>query len=183
MKKFFKAVVSIVLCVNFIFCSSSCEQNDSSKGSNSSSVRPPYQYKPIPPSPSFDFETFDWSEWEDVFEQIESKQTYVITYYIDLEYNYYVGSEWGFGVTYNGEYIESESKVVLTDSHTEIELVAFATEFDAWNDYGSTTVTFDTLEVRQKQTKWVTVIVRENNGRYTGNIAEWIFDITIERIE
>jgi hypothetical protein len=130
--------------------------------------------------------TIDWGAWETIdLGILETKSSFIVTYYTDLEYNNYVGNEWQYGVRYNGEYIKSESKIILTDSPTEIELVAFATELDDWNDYGTNHVAFDTdtLKVGQKQTKWATVIVRENEGRYTGNTAKWYFEITIERIE
>lgn len=172
MKNNFKVILSIALCVNFILCSSSCTQNDSSKSSNSSSIQPQYQYKPLSEIPSF-------PDFDAIFESIH---TYVITYSIELEYNHSVGNEWKYGVRYNDEYISSSSKIVITDSPTEIELVAFATELDKWNDYGKTYITFDALKVGQKQTKYATVIVRENEGRYTGNTAKWYFEITIERI-
>ena len=156
-------------------------QNDSSKGSDSSSIRPPSQYQPKPQPPEtptldFDIETFDWS---DLF----SEHTYVITYYTELEYNNSVGDEWRKGVIYNGEKITNSSRIVVDESTTEIEIVAYATELDKWNDYGEALVTFDALEKGQKQTKWVTFIVREDEGRYAGNTAKWYFEITIERIQ
>lgn len=183
MKRLLKITLSIALCVILIFCVSSCTQkNESSKGSNSFSIQPPYQYHPIS-EPDFDATLDALDELQSKLNDIiESQHTYVITYYIDLEYNNSVGNEWKYGVIYNNEYIENSSKIVINDSPTEIELVAFATEFDDWNDYGTTRVTFDALKVGQKQTKQAAVIVRENQGRYTGNTAKLYFEITIERI-
>lgn len=175
--KIFKIAVSCLLCVSFIFCLVSCAQEYSSADKNIAS--------PYPTTPKTQT-TPDWNairdNLDDALEQIESTHTYIITYYIDLEYNNSVGNEWRYGVSYNGEYIESSSKIVIKDSPTEIDLVAFATELDEWNDYGSTLIAFDALSIGQKQTKWATVIVRENQGRYTGNTAKWYFEITIERI-
>lgn len=174
MINFFKIVASIVLCVTFIFCSSSCARDDSGTGSNGSSIRP---LQPLE-TPSFDFDTVETRDWSELF----SKHTYFVTYHMELEYNNSVGSEWEKGVRYNGEYVSSSSRIVVDDSLAEIELEVFATELDEWNDDGTTHVTFDALEVGQTQTKWATVVVIEDEGRYKGNTAEWYFEITIERI-
>ena len=173
--KFLKIVVSLILMINVLLCSSACTQNGSSKVSNSSTISPSYKYPQLSPSPN-------WDALDGLQIQIESFPTYVITYTTKLEYNNSVGSEWKCGVRYNGEYIASSNKIVITNSSTNIELVAFATELDEWDDNGTTLVTFDTLKVGEKQTKWATVIVRENEGRYTGNTAKWYFEITVERI-
>lgn len=163
----------------------------SSSGSNSTSQNDPILYEDITPPPEFPDIDLDamqdnldklGSGLKDLWEEIESEHTYVITYTIDLKYNNSVGNEWKYGVRYNDEYIASESKIVIADSPTEIELVAFAIELDEWNDYGTTFVTFDALEIGQSQTKWATVIVREDEGRFAGNTAKWYFEITVERI-
>jgi hypothetical protein len=140
----------------------------------------------MPEMPEFDsmqedLDAFE-SELKEAFNQIESTHVYVVSYSTDLRYNNSVGTDWRCGILYNDEYIESSSKIVITDSPTEIKLVAFATEFDDWTDYGSTPVVFNALNIGQQQSMWATVIVRENNGRYTGNTAEWYLEITIERI-
>lgn len=168
---FFKIAVSIALCVTLIFCLFSCTKNESVKGANDSSIRPLE-------TPSFDFDTIETADLGELF----SEHTYVVTYRVELEYNNSVGNEWIKGVQYNGEQIASSSKIVVDKSLTEIEFEAFATELDTWDDYGSTCVVFDALEVGQEQTKWATVIVTEDEGRYTGNTAKWYFEITIERI-
>ena len=175
--KYLKIVVSVVLCVACVLCVS-CTQSEPSNASTTAPVRPPE-------TPSFDFD-IDWDAFEsgmkDALERIESEHTYLITYTKELTYNQSVGNEWDKGVRYNGEYISDSSQIIVDKSLTQIELVAFATELDLWNDYGATNVTFDVLDVGQEQTKWATVIVVENEGRYTGNRAEWYFEITIKRI-
>lgn len=180
-----KSILCIALCIVLLFSITSCGNEKAYEDGNYDDYTIPETLSPP-----------DWNDVQDAldaldelesgskdaFEQIESKHTYVITYSTDLKYNNSVGNEWRCGVRYNDEYISSSSKIVIADSPTEIELVAFATELDDWNDYGTTYVTFDALKVGQHQTKWVTVIVRENEGRYTGNTAKWCFEITIERI-
>lgn len=183
MKKFLSVAVAVALLFT-VSCSSS--------GNNSTSPKnDPIRFEDVTPPPEFPDIDLDamqdnldklGSGLKDLLEEIESEHTYVITYTIDLEYNNSVGNEWEYGVRYNDEYIASESKIVIANSPTEIEIVAFVTELDDWNDYGTTLVTFDVLKVGQKQTKRATVIVRENEGRFTGNTAEWSFEITIERI-
>ena len=179
MNKFLSLALVIAL-----LCMVSCS---SSGGNSTYKKNNPIQYEDIKPPP--DLSDIDWDamydnldKLKDLMEDIEFDHTYVITYYIDLEYNNSVGNEWKYGVRYNGEYVASESKIVIAGSPTKIELVAFATELDDWNDYGTTLVTFDALKVGQKETRWATVIVRENEGRYAGNTAKWYFEITIERI-
>ena len=166
--KIFKIVVGMVLCVACVFCSS-CVQGGSDTGFDNTSARPPE-------TPSFD--TVEIPDYGELF----SKHTYVVTYTRELTYNNSVGNEWEKGVRYDGEYISSSSKIIVDASLTEIALEAFATELDQWDDYGSTSVTFDALDVGQEQTKWATVIVVENEGRFKGNRAEWYFEITIKRI-
>lgn len=172
-----KIFVVIALFVSFVFWTCAT-QDESGKDANSSSTRMPYQAVQSLETQSFDFDTIGTIDSNKLF----SKQTYVVTYYRELRYNNSVGNEWRIGVSYNDEYIASSSKIVVDSSLTEIELVAFATELDKWNDYGTTQVTFDALDIGQWQTMWATVVVIENEGRYQGNRAEWYFEITIERI-
>ncbi len=183
MTKIRKATIIMLLCLCFILCSLSCTQNDSTA---EPSPRPSYQYQTMPEMPDFESmqEALDALEsgLKDAINQVESTHVYVISYSTELRYNDSVGTEWQCGILYNDEYISSSSQIVITDSPTEIELVAFATEFDDWTDYGSTLVVFDALNIGQQQSMWATVIVTENNGRYTGNTAEWYLEITIERI-
>ena len=178
MKRFFKILVSIILCISYICCLLACTQENSN---TNKPIQTTSQTLATPSWPSTQA-TFDESSLRDIFDQIESTHTYIITYSVNLEYNNSVGNEWDYGIIYNNEYIESSSVIIIKDNPTKIELVAFATELDDWNDCGTTTITFDALSVGEKQTGWATVIVKENNGRYEGNTAEWYFDIMIERI-
>lgn len=175
-----RIILIIVLCVSLSL--SSCSYSQTGYDTNYDSKKELV----IPPEPDWDAIHDSLDELEaglkDVLEQIGSQHTYRITYSIDLKYNNSVGDEWKYGVSYNNKYIASSSEILIADTPTEVNLVAFAIELDDYNDYGSTNVTFDALEVGQKQTKRVTVLVRENNGRYTGNTAKWQFDITIKRI-
>ena len=149
-------------------------------GSETKSIPKPYyayydvQPPELPTVETFQFETIDLSEWQ-------KERSYIITYSARLESNNHVGDSWGYGLKYDDEYIESGSTI----KHIGIfplSVRAYATEFDDYNDYGSTYVTFRSLDVGEKQSKEVTVTVSENKGRYAGNTAQWGFYITVERI-
>ena len=176
MKTFFKILVSCTLCISIVCCLFSCMRE---KAITNTSTNTTSQTLSTPNwTSTFTTFTFD----ESIFKQIEFVHTYIITYTADLEYNNSVGNEWDYGIRYNNEYIESSSKIVISNSPTKIEFVIFATEFDDWHDHGTTSISFDALSVGEKQTGWATVVVRENNGRYEGNTAQWYFNITLERV-
>ena len=103
-----------------------------------------------------------------------------VTYSAKLTQNNSVGNEWGVGLKYNGEIFEGDF-VIQQQKNNELELTAFAIEYDSLNDYGSQHINFGLLSVGETKTKQVVVIVRENNGRYTGNVAKWTFTITVKR--
>jgi hypothetical protein len=96
-------------------------------------------------------------------------------------YNNNVGNDWGGGVKFNGNYIPSGSTFSI-QSIFAIQFSVYVTEYDSYNDYGSSTISFDHLNVGETQTKNVYVTVTENRGKYTGNTAKWCFTITIKRI-
>lgn len=185
MKKVLMVVGIVVLCIASVWGLCACSYGESKTKSNNHTQINESFVEP-PPKPDFEALQMDWAEWEKewelAFEQINSRHTYVITYSVELQYNHSVGNEWDYGLSYNNSYIRSGSKIIVPDSPATVTLTAFANESDVYTDYGSTLITFDSLEIGQKQSKWATVIVRENNGRYTGNTAKWYFEITIERV-
>ena len=178
MKKFFKTISIVSLCLALGLCLHSCVQ----KGSESTSQKHYYSYtdiQPPPKIPTFEFETFDLGIWE---KEREKEKTYMITYSALLSCNNNVGNSWGYGLKYGGEYIESGCYVACNGISRGIYVTAYAIEYDNYNDYGSTYVSFDSLNVGEKRSKEVAVTVRENRGRYSGNTAQWVFQITVERI-
>ena len=173
-KKSFSYFLIIILSVSLLFSSCFQQGGESSKKSTS-----PHYYEPMPTPPKFeipeikDFPTFDPIIVED--------KTYFVTYAAYLVSNNNVGHQWGYGAKYNGEYIKSGS-YITKDGYTQFYLTVYAAEIDEYNDYGSTSVYFDSLEVGEKQTQGVYVTVRENRGKYSGHTAKWYFVVTVERI-
>lgn len=164
MKKFIIVAMCIVLSFQLLSCSQS-------SGTTPSKDKVGNPYLDLP-SYELDVPDVNLSFKEPIF---------VITYSASLVKNNSVGNDWERGLKYNGETISSGSRITH-DPQTSLSLTAFAIEDDSYDDKGSANVTFDCLEIGQKKTKQVSVIVRENKGRYKGNTAKWTFDITVERI-
>lgn len=175
MKRFFKLICIVVLCLALCSCLSSGQTASKS----TSTKKYNYSYEDIQPPKieiiTFEIETFDFEKWE-------GENTYMITYSARLSYNNHVGDSWGYGLEYNGDYVSSGSYVTCMKIAKGIAVTVYAVEYDNVSDYGSAYVTFDSIDVGKKKTKEVTVTVRENRGRYAGNTAQWIFEITVERI-
>lgn len=116
--------------------------------------------------------------------QQEEIHEYRITYCANLIYNESVGNSWGYGINYNGSHVSSGSTVSVKVSpfSDTWSIKASATEYDNYNDNGSTTVMLPILNVQETHYEEVIVTVRENRGRYSGNSAQWKFFVTIERI-
>lgn len=116
--------------------------------------------------------------------QQEEIHEYRITYRANLIYNESVGNSWGYGINYNGSHVSSGSTVSVKVSpfSDTWSIKASATEYDNYNDNGSTTVMLPILNVQETHYEEVIVTVRENRGRYSGNSAQWKFFVTIERI-
>ena len=193
MKIFVKITCIVALCVALCLCSSACDgSGNETESQNDYSYYPYYyQYQDIQPPPkieipeipdySLDFDQILGGNNDNSTSKWDSDSVFVITYYTSLSYNNSVGNEWGYGVKYNGKYVESGSRVAVS-GNLLVDITAYAVEFDSYNDYGSKTVSFKPLSIGEKNSKEVTVTVRENNGRYTGNTAQWVFEITVERI-
>lgn len=162
---------------------------DTDENETESTSYPYYLFEDIQPPPEFvPIEPITWEHLIDpsytgtFAPTVEYKEhSYIITYSARLKSNNHVGDSWTYGLTYEGENIESGSIVECVGAPNLI-VRAYAKEFDDYNDYGSTQVTFITLNIGEKQKREVTVTVRENKGRYKGNTAKWSFDITVERI-
>lgn len=178
MKKFFKTICIVVLCISSSLFSYSCVETGNETKSQKNQNYSYENIQPPPEMPIFEIYTFDFGKWESEWEK---ENTYMITYSAWLSYNNHVGDSWGYGLTYDGDYFESGSYIECAGM-LQVYVTAFATEYDEYNDYGSAYVSFDSLDVGEEQTKEVTVTVSENRGRYTGNTAQWIFEITVKRI-
>lgn len=177
MKKFIKpiGVVLLIAALNFGSCSEAVIEPKSQTNTNSyKEVQPPPEFKPL--------ETIDFDQLRLDLEKIFEEKTYVITYSAWIAYNNHVGNSWGYGLSYDGEYVESGSQITFDDVSSSLQNIkVYAVEYDSLNDYGSAYVSFDSLNVGEKQTKSVAVFVSENRGRYSGNTAKWNFEITVER--
>ena len=175
MKKFIQIICIIAFCISSSLFSYSCPE---SGNETNSPKKHNYLYEDIQPPPeipTFEAHTINLDEWE-------GEKTYTITYSAWLAYNNHVGDYWGYGLEYNGVYIESGSCVACPKIQRGIYITAYAFESDEITDYGSAYVCFDSLDVGEEQTKEVTVTVRENRGRYSGNTAQWVFEITVKRL-
>lgn len=169
MKKFLTIVLCLVLCLQS--CSHEPNRDNTSKE----------EYSPPPDLQALEEDIAQSLEDLENFEIVLEDASYEITYTAKLKQNNSVGDDWGYGIKHNDEIIKS-GDCVTQWSILRLEVTAFAIEYDSYNDRGSANVTFDSLEVGETQTKEVTVIVRENRGRYSGNTAKWSFEITVERI-
>lgn len=166
-----RCLISLLASIALCLCSCSSPLDSAQ---DTTKQRPIIDYEP----PSFTFVPHEIPDFN--LDELYEDKTYTVSYTAYLSYNAHVGNSWGYGLKYDGEYIESGSSVVKSDI-VNLSVTAYAVEFDEHNDYGSASVYFDSLDVGEKQTKEVTVTVRENRGRYSGNTAGWIFKITIER--
>lgn len=79
-----------------------------------------------------------------------------------------VGNEWSSGITYNGESIHSGDTITAALNGT-ITITGTAIEHDSIPDSGSGSVSLS-LPGGEKSTQFY---VRENRGRYAGNLAIW----------
>lgn len=174
MKKFVKPIGIVLLIVAISFCSFSCVQTESETKSTTNKHYAYGDIDTLPQFPTIEIETID-------FDELTKEKTYMIKYTARLSYNNHVGNSWGYGLMYDDEYIENGCYIECNGMF-KLCVTAYAFEKDEYNDYGSTDVTFDSLDIGEEQSKEVAVIVRENKGRYTGNTAQWIFVITAKRI-
>ena len=157
-----------LMCLMLNLCACAQSESKPSSSKDYGNIQPPKLE-------TFVAETINLEEWE-------GESTYMITYSAWLDYNNSVGNSWGYGLEYYGEFVESGSYVSCAKVINSIFVTVYAMEYDSVTDYGAAYVSFDSIDVGEKKTKEVAVIVRENRGRYAGNTAQWIFEITVERI-
>ncbi len=109
---------------------------------------------------------------------------YCISYSARLIMNNSVGNEWSYGASFNGEYISSDSTITATfygNKDPVIMLVAVESD-KAKDDTGRSSIALPDIAIGEQCTITETVDVRENDGRYSGNLAQWEFTVTIYRV-
>lgn len=185
MKKHFYIAGIVAVCVLLLFVNmatprevGTIAQKDNVKKSNNNNYE--YSYTPPVRPPTIETVYIETFNLDPLFE--EHNATYTITYTAKLAYNGHVGNNWGYGLKFDGEIIDSGCSIEATyTTFSPVTITAFATEFDSINDYGSEKVYLSDIDVGEKKSFDIDVIVRENRGRYSGNTAKWVFVITAER--
>lgn len=90
----------------------------------------------------------------------------------------HVGNEWSSGITYNGKSIHS-GDAITASLNGSITITGTAIEYDSIPDSGSGSVSIS-LNGGEKSTQFY---VRENRGRYAGNLAVWELTCSATLIE
>ena len=112
----------------------------------------------------------------------EEKKTYIVTFTAKKIQNNSVGDEWSKGIKFNDHEIKSGG-TIEAELIGGLTLIAYAIESDnSKDDYGSQKIEFTDIEIGETETHTVKVIVKENDGRYSGNTAIWEFTVTIKRV-
>ena len=110
---------------------------------------------------------------------IASRGIYKINIYAYMLSNNHVGNEWYYYTTYNNNEFNNETQII-DKSNTKINLITTIVEDDKIPDYGTNYITI-TLKNNFEATERISV--RENRGRYTGNIAIWEIKYSVKLIE
>lgn len=95
----------------------------------------------------------------------------------------HVGNSWTQAFYINGEAVRS-SKTLSLRAGENLQLQVVITEDDTYPDIGSDlrTITLSEADLTQGTRIATTVDVRENRGRYAGNIAQWTVVYTISPV-
>lgn len=97
-----------------------------------------------------------------------TKGIYKIFYSLTLTDSNSVGNEWSKSITCNGSLIESGDTVAVP-LNSAITITGTVTEHDSVPDHGSGSIRLTSDNSTQNKT----IYVRENRGRYSGNLAVW----------
>ena len=98
--------------------------------------------------------------------------------------NGHVGHEWGIHNSFNSLSIEGNPHIIELSEDDTIEVFSQALEYDVYNDYGCKTTCFKipwSLLLDRRNNFSHNVFVMEHNGRFAGNISEWVCTYYIER--
>lgn len=98
-----------------------------------------------------------------------------------MEFNDSVGDHWKYSLQYNGKTIYKKRDFVIKNENY-IKVKAFAYEDDSIRDYGEEHTYIRLPAVGKITTKKIFVYVEENRGRYAGNNAKWVFEVTVKRL-
>lgn len=111
--------------------------------------------------------------------KIASKAIYKINIYAYMISNNHVGNEWYYYTTHNGNEFNNGNQIIAKSNST-INLTTTIVEDDKIPDYATNYITLS-LKDNYETTDQITV--RENRGRYTGNIAIWEITYSVKLIE
>ncbi|QTH45742.1 hypothetical protein J4772_15755 [Cohnella sp. LGH] len=101
---------------------------------------------------------------------------------VELVENNHVGNEWYTAGYVNGKEIKEGSTVTLNLKSSEsVKLKAYAEEQDKIPDVGTANLSIKASSISKTMNKSLTVKVKENRGRYSGNTAEWKFTFKIQK--
>lgn len=104
---------------------------------------------------------------------------YQITINTDMISNNHVGNEWQVQTTYNGQNIKNGDQIT-TNTNSSITIKATIVENDSIRDVGTGSVT---LTSKDGSSSTIQINVRENRGRYSGNVAVWELTCSIRLIK
>ena len=113
----------------------------------------------------------------------EEKQKYIVTFTAEIVNNNSVGNEWITGIKYESVTIRTGSSIEVKSGNNFSFVVFAIEEDDTGDDYGSSVIEFAQIKVGKTTSQTIIVKVIEDKGKYKGNIAEWVFIVTIERIK
>ncbi|MEK4434724.1 MULTISPECIES: hypothetical protein [unclassified Paenibacillus] len=100
----------------------------------------------------------------------------------ELIENNSVGNEWAIGASVNGKNLKEGSSVTLNLKSTDtLKLKAEAEEQDKIPDIGSKSANVKVSSFSKSTNKTLSVVVKENRGRYSGNTATWEFKFKISK--
>lgn len=100
-----------------------------------------------------------------------------------LNYNNSVGNEWIQSVVVDGESVSRKGDTQLFYYGGDLDILAKATELDEIDDVGfkRLKLPIEDLNLQKDNNYTINVVVIENKGRYSGNKAEWEFNVKIKR--
>ncbi len=101
-----------------------------------------------------------------------------------MEYNNHVGNEWGFGVEANGIIYSIKDTILIPLSGISKTRV-FVQEIDKYTEEVSQWLEIDasSLEYGKTYTKNLEFVIRENMGRYAGNTAKWVIQVSYQKLD
>ena len=168
-------LVAIVLLVIIGIYASSISSSESPSVESGSSTQ---NSGTIQPPPSFEFPEVDYVTVNPPASNVNGSNKFYVSWSAKLISNNHVGSDWRTFVTVGGEDVGSSP---ITVNGNVLTVDVKAVEFDSLNDVGRDSMNFYCNKIGASQTQTIRVTVRENRGKYTGNVAVWEFTVTVTR--